>query len=85
MRFLECWGLSHPLASPAHYNAAKFVYICSSTSQPFVFISFHFIIFIQGKYSNHKNVDLQTALSQKKSYKVTVKIGTIRYVKVKGR
>ena len=51
----------------------------------FHFISFHLIIFIQGKYSSHKNVDLQTALSQKKSYKVTVKIGTIRYVKVKGR
>ena len=49
------------------------------------FISFHSIIFIQGKYSSHKNVDLQTVLLQKKSYKVTVKLGTIMYVKVKER
>ena len=43
------------------------------------------MIFIQGKYSNHKNVDLQTALLQKKSYKITVKLGIIRYLKVKER
>ena len=51
----------------------------------FIFFPFHFIIFIQGKYSSHKNVDLQTALLQKKSYKIAVKIGTIKYVKVKER
>ena len=49
------------------------------------FISIHFIIFIQGKYSSHKNVDLQTALLQKKSYKITGKIGALKYVKVKER
>ena len=46
------------------------------------FISFHFIIFIQSKYSSHDNIDLQNALLQKKSYKITVKIGAIKYVKV---
>ena len=51
----------------------------------FHLILFHFIIFIQGKYSSLKNVDLQTALLQKKRYKITVKKETIKYVKVKER
>ena len=38
-----------------------------------------------GKYSSHANVDLQSALLRKKSYKITVKIGTMKYVKVKER
>ena len=41
------------------------------------FISFHFMIFIQGKYSSHVKVDLQTALLQTKSYKITVMIKAI--------
>ena len=40
-------------------------------------LHFHFIIFIQGKYTSHADVDLQTALLPKKSYKITVKIKTI--------
>ena len=49
-------------------------------------ISFHFIIFIQGKYSSYDdNIDLQTALLGKKSYKIRVIMGTIKYVKVKER
>ena len=53
--------------------------------ESFHVIPFHLITFIQGKYSGHANVDLQTALLQKKSYKITVKIGTMKYVKVKER
>ena len=45
--------------------------------KPFHFISFRFLIFIQGKYSSHADIDLQTALLQKKGEKITIKIETI--------
>ena len=40
-------------------------------------LHFHFMIFIQAKYTSHANVDLQSALLSKKSYKITIKIKTI--------
>ena len=47
------------------------------------FISFHFHLKYSYRVSIH--VDLQTALWQRKSYKIAVKIGTMKYVKVKER
>ena len=45
-----------------------------------VLVSFDFMIFIKGKYSTQSNVDLQAALLQKKSYKITITVSEINSI-----